>query len=280
MTKILHLRPSAEPVPTACPDRASIPELLERTAAWLRAGIDVAVATVTERHGSTPGTPGQKLALAASGAAVGTVGGGAVEHAVLQQLSRVLRGEATAELRSFALGEELGMCCGGRLVVFLERLVAVTHCHVVGAGHVARALCPLLASLGFAVTLVDDREGFDQDAPRGAAALLSGGPEELSLPEGVDAARAFCLVMTHDHGLDQRAVEWALRRGYGFVGGVGSRAKAVKTRRRLEARGFSPDAIARVRMPLGLDIGARSPEEIAVAIAAELVSIRRDRSRS
>lgn len=280
MTKILRLRAPAPPLSTRCPEPATTSELLERTAAWLRGGVDVAVATVLERHGSTPGTPGQKLALAASGAAIGTVGGGAVEHAVLEHLARVVSGAAPPEVRTFALAEQLAMCCGGRLVVCLERLVAVAHCHIVGAGHVARALTPLLASLGFAVTLVDDREGFDEDTPTGATAMLSGGPEELAAASSVDPARALCLVMTHDHQLDQRAIEWALRRGYGFVGGVGSRAKAVKTRRRLEARGVSADDVARVRMPLGLDIGARSPEEIAVAIAAELVSLRRERERA
>jgi xanthine dehydrogenase accessory factor len=81
--------------------------------------------------------------------------------------------------------------------------------------------------------------------------------------------------MTHDHALDQRAIEWGLRSGFAFVGGVGSRAKAERTRARLQAKGFSDADIARVRMPVGADIGARSPEEIAVAIAAELVAFRR-----
>jgi xanthine dehydrogenase accessory factor len=88
-------------------------------------------------------------------------------------------------------------------------------------------------------------------------------------------ARGVCLVMTHDHLLDQRAIEWALSRGFAFVGGVGSRAKAERTRQRLEAKGFSEADRARVRMPIGVDIGARLPDEIAVSIAAEMVAWRK-----
>jgi len=89
-----------------------------------------------------------------------------------------------------------------------------------------------------------------------------------------DLGRAVFLVMTHDHQLDQTAIEWAIRKGFGFVGGVGSRAKAARTRARLEAKGFPPEDIARIRMPVGLDIGARSPAEIGVSIAGELVRWR------
>jgi xanthine dehydrogenase accessory factor len=86
---------------------------------------------------------------------------------------------------------------------------------------------------------------------------------------------AAVLVMTHDHALDQEVVEWALRRGFAFVGGVGSRAKAKRTRDRLVHKGFGDADVARVRMPIGVDVGARLPEEIAVAIAAEMIAWRR-----
>jgi xanthine dehydrogenase accessory factor len=87
--------------------------------------------------------------------------------------------------------------------------------------------------------------------------------------------------MTHDHQMDQAAIEWAIARGFGFVGGVGSRGKAARTRQRLEAKGVAEVDVARVRMPLGVEIGARSPAEIGVAIAAELIEWRaRDHGRA
>jgi xanthine dehydrogenase accessory factor len=181
---------------------------------------------------------------------------------------------------------------------------------VVGAGHVGSFAAPLLASLGFEVTLCDARHaavdparlvlhvGSAADIPPwspefGAEAALVAtqrpdvrlgtqvrivhaehdDPEVMAtFPKVLD--QAVVLVMTHDHALDQAVIEWALSRGFGFVGGVGSRAKAARTRARLEAKGVPAQDVARLRMPVGLDIGARTPAEISVALAAELVAWR------
>jgi xanthine dehydrogenase accessory factor len=151
---------------------------------------------------------------------------------------------------------------------------------VVGAGHVGTALAPLLAGLGFRVTVCDSRETFADPARFGAVpgdllAVLHGDPDEPPVAERVARPEgAAFLVMTHDHGLDQVAIEHGLTKKFAFVGGVGSRAKAVRTRARLSAKGFSAADIARFRMPLGVGIGARSPAEIAVAVAAELIAFR------
>lgn len=251
--------------------------MLEIAAERARRGVRAVVATVLARHGSAPGTPGQKLYLAEDGACAGTVGGGAVERAVLEALVAKLdprAGTPTHETRAFALGPELGMCCGGRLEVLLEPLEALVPCVVVGGGHVARALAPLLPRLGFAVTVADAREGWTFDAAEGVRVVAA---EHDDLDAEIDP-RGVCLVMTHDHQLDQRAIEWALRHGFAYVGGVGSRAKAERTKKRLEAKGFSEADRARVRMPIGVDIGARLPDEIAIAICAELVAWKRGRA--
>lgn len=231
------------------------------------------MATVLERHGSAPGTPGQKLYLSSDGTCVGTVGGGAVERAVLEALvSTAEDPRAKHEVRTFKLGAELGMCCGGRLVVLVEPIAALVPALIVGAGHVATSVAPLLARVGFAVTVVDAREGWAEDGRIANVRCFAGEFDEVG--REVDP-RGVCLVMTHDHALDQRAIEWALRRGFAFVGGIGSRAKAERTRQRLQAKGFSASDRSRVRMPLGTDIGARTPDEIAVAVAAEMISWRK-----
>lgn len=232
------------------------------------------MATVVERHGSAPGTPGQKLYLAEDGTCAGTVGGGAIERAVLEALVLLSRAvDGVHEVRTFALGPELGMCCGGRVVVMLEPIEANVPCLVIGAGHVATAVSPLLSRIGFAVTVVDARDEWANDETRipGARCLVG---EFDEVGRDIDP-RGVCLVMTHDHALDQRAIEWALKRGFAYVGGVGSRAKAERTRQRLEARGFSDEDRGRIRMPIGVDIGARLPDEIAVSIAAEMVAWRK-----
>ncbi len=265
-------------------------EVLREALAALDAGSSVALATVIARHGSAPATPGQKLALVDHGAsasrryaAVGTVGGGAIERVVLDAMMTVLDDPTSApKIHTFRLGPSLGMCCGGSADVLVEPLRPALSVLLVGAGHVGLSTAPLLASLGFRVLLVDARA--EASAPERVGALsgvrfVFAEHDDPEVLEGLAVApeKAFCVVMTHDHQLDQRVVEWAIERGFAFVGGVGSRAKAAKTRTRLEAKGFAAVDVERVRMPVGVQIGARRPMEIAVAIAGELVKARAER---
>ena len=272
----VHLAAGSE-LELPVPSHGDAAAVLAAAAAAIGRGASGAMATVLERHGSAPGTPGQKLYLSADGTCLGTVGGGAVERAVLESLvvlARQARSGGKHEVRTFKLGAELGMCCGGRLVVLIEPIAGLVPLLIVGAGHVATAVAPLLAKVGFAVTVVDERDAWSEEGRMPGVRCIPGEFDEVGRdvdPDGV------CLVMTHDHALDQRAIEWALRRGFAFVGGVGSRAKAERTRQRLEAKEFSESDRARVRMPLGADIGARTPDEIAVAIATEMIAWRKQR---
>jgi xanthine dehydrogenase accessory factor len=257
------------------PAPADVPTLLETAADRARQGVRGAMATVLGRKGSAPATPGQKLYAAADGTCLGTVGGGAIEREVILALERIVRGgEDEHRVLTCSLGPQLGMCCGGSVEVLIEPLIASTPCLIVGGGHVASAVAPLLAKVGFAVTVVDEREPWGQNGRIEGARCVVGDYDEVGA--GIPKSGAV-LVMTHDHATDQQAIEWALKRGFAFVGGVGSRAKAQRTRARLEAKGFAEADLARVKMPLGVSIGARLPDEIAVAIAAEMVTWRRSR---
>ncbi len=274
--------------------RTALPhEVLRAALDALDGGARVVLASVVARHGSAPSTPGQKLALLDPRSAVGTVGGGAVERVVLARMLEALDDPgAVPRLETFRLGVSLGMCCGGSVDVLIEPLEPLVHVLVVGAGHVGVFAAPLLAAMGFRVTLCDLREAA-ADPARLAALPAPPAPEGSTVsavpvrvvhadhddPEVLARfpralGRAVAIVMTHDHQLDQAVIEWALGKGFGFVGGVGSRAKAARTRARLEAKGVSAADVARVRMPVGAEILARSPAELGVAIAAELISWR------
>lgn len=237
-------------------------------------GVDGAMATVLARHGSAPATPGQKMYLAADGTCVGTVGGGAIEREVLMALRSMCKGDAprTHEVREFKLGAELGMCCGGRAEILVEPIDGLLPCLIVGGGHVATATAPLLAKVGYAVTIVDSREAWAAEGRIPGITMIEG---EYDVLMNDFPTRGALLVMTHDHGEDQRAIEWGLKRGFAYVGGVGSRAKAERTRQRLEAKGVGEVDRNRIRMPIGAPINARLPDEIAVAIAAEMVAWKR-----
>ena len=267
---------AALPIPTT----ALPQEVLRAALDALDRGRRVVLASVITRHGSTPSTPGQKLVLLDDRTALGTIGGGAIERVVLTTMREALADpERGPKMDTFRLGPSLGMCCGGSVAILIEPLVPEAHALIVGAGHVGVFLAPLLASLGFVVTVCDSREEAADPArlPAGRPIrLLHADPDDPEVLQGFPLERGRCvaLVMTHDHQLDQAAIEWALGRGFGFVGGVGSRAKATRTRQRLEAKSLPEAEIARVRMPVGADIGARSPAEISVSIAAELIAWR------
>lgn len=283
------------PDPSQIIPRTALPhEVLRVALDAMERGRRAVIASVVARHGSAPSTPGQKLCLLDDGSAVGTVGGGAVEKAVLARMARALDDPGSApKIETFRLGASLGMCCGGSVEILIEPMHPAAHVVVIGAGHVGTFAAPLLASLGFRVTLCDAREAAADLsrlvplATAGSAAwpvrLVHSDHDdpEVTAPFAPAYAEAAVVVMTHDHALDQAAIEWALGRGFGFVGGVGSRAKAARTRTRLEAKSFSTEDVARVRMPVGVDVGARTPAEISVALAAELIAwrARRDHRR-
>jgi xanthine dehydrogenase accessory factor len=268
----LQLAPVRNETSILVPEPATPARVLTFAGERARRGIGGAMATIIERNGSTPSTPGQKIWVGADGSCVGTVGGGAVERELLVALtSLALPAGGRHELRTFKLGAELGMCCGGTVVALIEPIAGLVPCLIVGGGHVATALAPLLARVGFGVTLVDSRDAWGREGRLEDVTSVVGDYDDVG--KLVPSSGAF-LVMTHDHALDQEAIEWGVRRGFAFVGGVGSRAKAQRTRDRLTAKGFPQADIDRVRMPLGLAIGARLPDELAVSIVSELIAWR------
>lgn len=259
---------------------ATTAEVLRSVADALDQGRSVVVATVLRRTGSTPATPGQKLALLGGTELVGTVGGGALEHDVIAQLQQSASREAPeATVRAVDLRAAYGMACGGSVELLIEPLCAARSVMVVGAGHVGLALAPLLCQLGFRVVVCDRRSDRVEAARHHESpqlVVVNGSHDDAGVLAalGEAAGGAALLAMTHDHELDERVVTWALRRGFAFVGGVGSRSKAARLRRHLAADGLPEEEVARLRMPLGTPIGARSPAEIAVSIAGELVAWR------
>ncbi len=214
----------------------------------------------------------------------GTVGGGAVEHLVRKAALEVIA-ELSPRLLEIPLAQTLGMCCGGTMSIFIEALRTRPPCVLLGAGHVAQALCTLAHQAGFEVTVVDPRDEL-RTAERfpHAAFLLDDYDHDDSwraLPLDPDA---FVVICTHDHTTDQRLAEATLRthavRGLRYIAVVGSARKAVLTRERCRNKGLADDVIANLHCPAGLDIGAETPEEIAVAIVAEMIAVRRNAERA
>ena len=233
-----------------------------------------ALATVVQSSGSTPQKPGSRLLLLPDGTMIGTVGGGAIERVVVDALREALR---TGQPRMLAhdLGYDLAMCCGGRMEVFVEPVEPIPRLVVCGAGHVAKATAALARTVGFDVTVVDDRDELNT-AERfpGCERALVEPPEFLraaTLGEG-----DWLLIATHDHALDEKTLEQSLSHAPKYVGLVGSERKVIRIVQRIVAR-RGPIAVGHLYAPVGVDLGAASPEEIAVSIVAELVALRHGR---
>jgi xanthine dehydrogenase accessory factor len=259
-------------------DGGPAPDVWGVLARWRGESRRFVLLTVVESRGFTPQKPGVHMLLAADGETAGTIGGGAIEHDCLAEARALLASGETARTVRRQLTTELGMCCGGEMVVHLEVLEALPNLIVFGAGHVARPLAALAASCGFAVQVVDARPEWlnAERFPHATRQLRA--PDEFArewAAAGVAGHETYAVVTTHDHALDQRVVQELLRRELRFTGLIGSLAKQRKFALRLRARGFSDAQIARLRTPVGLAIGARTPEEVAVSIVAELVAVRR-----
>jgi xanthine dehydrogenase accessory factor len=230
-----------------------------------------ALATVTRTSGSTPQQPGARLLLRPDGGVVGTVGGGAIEQTVLEALGQCVR-DGRPRTLTRDLARELGMCCGGRMEVFVEPIEAAQRLIVFGAGHVAQPTVAMAQMIGFDVTVVDDREELNSEARFPGARRLWSEPADAA-DELQPSERDWLLVITHDHHLDEQALDTYARLPHRYLGLIGSRRKVFRILQRIQARRGLP-SLDRVYAPVGVDLGAVSPQEIAVSITAELVALR------
>ncbi len=251
----------------------SLHEVSRALTELLESGRRGALATVVRTTGSAPQRPGARLLLLPDGETIGTVGGGSVEARILEALGECLAagkgGLLTLDLA------DLGMGCGGRMEVCVEPVEAPPRLLLFGAGHVARPTAAIAREAGFEVTVVDDRATLNSEARfPGCRRLLEDPESAASLLSTTDAD--WILLMTHDHHRDEEAFDIFARRPHRYLGLIGSRRKVFRILRRVHHRRPLP-ALERVYAPIGLDLGAVSPGEIAVAVVAELVALRHGR---
>jgi xanthine dehydrogenase accessory factor len=241
------------------------------------AGEHVAIATVIGVDGSAPRGAGARMLIWPDGRTLGTVGGGNFELQVTHSAREAL---IEGRPRRFAvhLTRDLGMCCGGAMEVYIEPVTPRERMVIFGAGHVARPTAVLARELGFDVTVVDAREEYADPARFPGVALVTEDPRRWARRLRTDA-RTWLLLVTHDHALDQDLLELLIAQDWAWLGLIGSRSKIAKFFIRLRAAGVDEALFARVSAPVGLDLGAETPEEIAVAIAAEVVRVRRGVAR-
>ena len=234
--------------------------------------------TVVRANGSTPQRAGAKMLVFADGRTVGTIGGGCYENdAFWKARDAIATGRGT--LLHYDLNDDFaqenGLVCGGQMDVHVDPLAPAPRLYIIGAGHVGWHVGELAQTAGFRVHVVDDREKFAnrERFPRADDVIVEPIAEWLSQAE--IPASAYAVIVTRGHNADLEALRALAARPLTYLGLIGSKAKIIRITESLVADGVPPETLDRVHAPIGLDIGAVTPAEIAISIVAELVAVRR-----
>lgn len=253
-------------------------DLFEEIVRMRRAGQRGALATIVHTDGSIPSYESSRMLVREDGSSAGTVGGGCVEADVWAAAREVMQKEAPRKL-VFHLNNEAsydnGLICGGTVEIFIEPILPQPVMYVFGGGHVSMALAKAAHAVGFGVGVIDDREAF-ANAQRFPMAQEIFTSYEEAFEKLRPGTSSYLVIVTRGHKEDMRVLAWAVRTNARYVGMIGSKRKVLSVYRALEKDGYTPEEFERVYAPMGLDIGALSPEEIAVSIVAELVAVRRN----
>jgi len=240
-------------------------------------GKEAALVTLIAASGSTPRGEGAKMMVLADGSIKGTIGGGNVERQVIQAALEVIR-KGKPQRFKYELkkaDEGVGMICGGDMEVFIEPVMQSPALFIFGAGHIAFALSKLASITGFKVNVVDDRQGFatPERFPEAHLVLTAEfGPSFRQLP--VDRS-SYIVIVTYGHKNDQAVLRESLKTPARYIGMIGSSTKNRAVYDNLKAEGVTQEQLDRVYAPIGLRIKAHTPEEIAVAILAQMIQVKR-----
>jgi xanthine dehydrogenase accessory factor len=243
----------------------------------LARGESVALVTVVRAQGSTPQRAGAKMLVWADGRTVGTIGGGCYENDAFWKAREAIASGKPALLHyelNDDFAQENGLICGGRMDVHIDPLAPSPRLFIIGAGHVGYHLARVAADVGFRIHVVDDREKF-ASTERFPAADLVVEPIPEWLHRADLPASAYVVVVTRGHQHDLEAMRALAARDLKYLGLIGSRAKVARIYEALLAEGMPPECLQRIHAPIGLDIGAVTPAEIAISILAELIAVAR-----
>ncbi len=241
-----------------------------------------AVATIVNVRGSIPSFKTAKMLVRDDGSIVGTIGGGCVEAEVWQAAREVMESEKPRTL-TFDLNQDpkydTGLVCGGTLEIFVEPILPPADLYIFGAGHVAASLCNVARIAGFDVTVIDDRETYANRERFPEAQQVIAEDFDKATARLAPSESSYIVIVTRGHRDDMRMLRWAVQPPARYVGMIGSKRQTIGIFKELQQEGLPANLFDRVHAPIGLDIGAITPEEIAVSITAELIAKRRNVER-
>ncbi len=237
-----------------------------------------ALATIVQVKGSIPSFESAKLLVREDGSLVGTIGGGCVEAEVWNAAREVIASGRPKHM-SFSLGQDAaydnGLICGGQLDVFVECIAPQPSVIIFGGGHISKSLAKVLDLAGFSVSVSDNRETYaNRERFPEAVNVFAEEYEEL-FPKLTVNESTFIVIVTRGHRDDMRILRWAVTTPSKYIAMIGSKRKVISVVHELEKEGLAREAFERVFAPMGLEVGAESPEEIAISVGAEMIAMRR-----
>ena len=257
-------------------------DLYEEIVKLRREGRRGAMATIVNVRGSIPSFKTAKMLVRDDGSIMGTIGGGCVEAEVWQAAREVMESEKPRTL-TFDLNQDpkydTGLVCGGTLEIFVEPILPPAELYIFGAGHVAASLYKVAKIAGFDITVIDDREAYANRERFPEAQQVLAEDFDKAMAQITPGEPSYIVIVTRGHRDDMRVLRWAVQTPARYIGMIGSKRKTITIFKELQQEGIPANLFDRVHAPVGLDIGAITPEEIAVSITAELIAKRRNVER-
>jgi len=240
-------------------------------------GEGAVLATVITSEGSAPRKAGTKMLIKEDGSFIGTVGGGNVEHKIREELVEIIK-SGQPKIMHFDLSgdeEEPAMICGGQMDIFLEPILPSATLYLFGAGHISQCTAAVGKMLGFRVVVIDPRSEYNNNDrfPDADSLVVEEYDSAFSkLDIGKDS---YAVIYTTGHLFDEQCLRFVVGTQAKYMGMIGSKKKVKEVKERLLQKGVSPQQLDKVHAPIGLEIDAETPEEIAISILAEIVKVRR-----
>jgi len=253
-------------------------DIYEEVVRLRRLGQKCALATIVQVNGSIPSYESAKILVREDGSMLGTIGGGCVEAEVWNAAREVMQ-EERARHMNFSLGQDAaydnGLICGGQLSVFVEPVVPQPRAYIFGAGHISKSISKVATLAGFATVVVDNREAFaNRDRFPEADEIFAEEYEDV-FPKLPIRDTSYLIIVTRGHRDDMRVLRWAVGTNAKYVAMIGSKRKVIGVIKELEKEGIPRAAFERTFAPMGLEIGAITPEEIAISVVSEMIAVRR-----
>jgi xanthine dehydrogenase accessory factor len=234
------------------------------------------LATIISSDGSTPRKAGAKMLIKEDGSFVGTVGGGGTEQKIRQKVVEVIK-TGISQIVHFDLSgkdEALEMICGGKMDIFLEPIIPTETLYLFGAGHTSQSTGAIAKTLGFQVFVIDPRPEYNNSARFPDVDSLIVEDYETAFSKLNVDENSYIVIYTTGHVVDEQCLRFAVNTGARYIGMIGSKKKAKEVKENLLQDGISRQQIDRIHSPIGVEINAETPGEIAISILAEIIKVR------